>query len=101
MNTTRSILHIVNQSPFDKPCLEQCLQHYTDDDAIIFLENGVYSLLSAYEASEQLKNKTCYAIAADVDARGLNDQLNAGAKLISFNDFVHLCTEYDLTQSWY
>lgn len=96
-----SILHIVNQSPFDKPSLLQCLQQYSPGDCIIFLENGVYSLLPNHSMTNDLKEKECYAIRADVDARGLKNIADSQAKLVDYNDFVRLCTQYDLVQSWY
>jgi len=97
----RSILHIVNQSPFEKPCLKQCLDSFSSGDAIIFLENGVYSLLPDHTQAPQLISKKCYAIKADIEARGLAGTQKSSTTLIDFKDFVQLCTEYDLVQSWY
>ncbi|MFT6388334.1 MAG: tRNA 2-thiouridine synthesizing protein B [Cellvibrionaceae bacterium] len=96
-----SILHLVNQSPFDKPCLLQCLQNYSEGDCIVFLENGVYGLLPNHSASNDLKEKKCYAIKADTDARGLKNNIDKNVKLIGFSQLVSLCTEYNLVQSWY
>lgn len=97
----KTILHIVNQSPFEKPCLTQCLTNLSDNDGIIFLENGVYSLLSKHPHAAELSTKTCYVIKADLDARGLDTPKNIPVELVDFNQFVQLCTEYDLVQSWY
>jgi len=97
----RSILHIVNQSPFDKPCLLQCLQNYSEGDCIVFLENGVYGLLPNHSASNDVIKRKCYAIKADTEARGLKNSIDEKVELIDFGQFVHLCTEYNLVQSWY
>lgn len=97
----KTILHIVNQSPFERPCLEQCLSNFSENDGIILLENGVYSLLPKHPYASTLATKTCFAIKADLDARGIKITENAQAELIDFKQFAQLCTEYDLVQSWY
>jgi tRNA 2-thiouridine synthesizing protein B len=98
----RNILHTVNQSPHTSNTLAQCLMYIGDDDAILLLENGVYAALKNHALELQLKNKVCYVIEADLQARGLLDQdRQAHIELIDVNKFVELTTQYDLVQSWY
>lgn len=75
---------------------------YKSGDSILLLEDGVYGALVSQPFAAALNDKTCYAIAADVEARGLNQQaLLSHIKFIDYNRFVKLCTECDLVQSWY
>ena len=99
---SQSILHTVNQSPFNKNTLKQCLDCYSEGDGILLLEDGVYGALSSQPLANHLNAKNCYAIGADIQARGLNEQsLIQYIKTIDFQQFVQLCTQYDLVQSWY
>lgn len=97
-----TILHTVNQSPFDKPCLQQCLSQYREGDAIVLIGNGVYAALDSQPCKHACSDKVIYAIKADIERRGLLERsLNKSLHIIDMNDFVRMCTEYDLVQSWY
>ena len=97
-----SILHTVNQSPFEKSCLKQCLQQFYQGDGIILLENGVYAALIAQPLHQACANKTLYAIKQDIAMRGLeNKNIDSAITLIDMHDFVQLCTEYDTVLNWY
>ncbi len=99
---SHAILHTVNQSPFTHSALEQCLCYTQECDAILLLENGVYAALLTHPLSDKLSGKKCYAIEADLQARGLLEQtLASHIQLINFTDFVGLTTQYKLVQSWY
>ncbi len=99
---SRNILHTVNQSPFTSNTLAQCLLYIDDGDAILLLENGVYAALKNHALEPQLKNKVCYVIEADLQARGLLEQdRQAHIQLIDVDQFVELTTQYNLVQSWY
>jgi tRNA 2-thiouridine synthesizing protein B len=98
----KTILHTINKSPFDSPCLQQCLSVWQEGDGILLVENGVYAALTSQTLAKQLNNKTCYLLHNDAEARGLSQaELIPIARAISYDQFVQLCTEYDLVQSWY
>ena len=97
-----SILHTVNQSPFTHRALAQCLDVYREGDSILFLNNGVYATLRSQPLAENLANLTCYSIEADIIARGLQQQAQIPSlQLINYGEFVRLCTQHALVQSWY
>ena len=47
-----------------------------------------------------LEKHSVYALQADVDARGMSDRLNPQVKLVDYDGFVNLTTEFDKVQSW-
>ena len=98
---SHSTLHTVNQSPFEHGALAQCLCYAQESDAILLLENGVYAALNTQPLAEKLMGKHCYAIEADINARGLSNKLATNIQLIDFTDFVRLSVQYKRVQSWY
>ena len=96
------ILHTVNRSPFQQATLAQCIQRCADGDAIILLEDGVYGALQHSPQANQLSTINCFAIKADVQARGLfTKPLIERIQLINFERFVELSCHYSLVMSWY
>ncbi len=98
------ILHTVNQSPFDKQTLVHCLNRCGEDDSILLIENGVYAALTDGVFSKLLSGaaiQTVYALEEDVLARGLGSKILPTIKLIDYAQFVQLCTEHALVQSWF
>jgi tRNA 2-thiouridine synthesizing protein B len=99
----KRILHTVNKSPFSSTLLKQCTERCETDDSILLLEDGVYGALASHAYSQQLmKVKHCYAIKADILARGLQSEaLLEHIQWISYDEFVALTIEHELLQSWY
>lgn len=94
------ILHTVNKSARLNTCLQECLSVCGPDDAILFLEDGVYSAV----ATDQLvlpQTLTLLALEPDLICRGLRDRIDDRVTVISDLDFVRLATEYDKVVSWY
>lgn len=98
-----AILHTVNQSPFNRSTLSQCLERLSAEDSLLLLEDGVYGALSAQPYAQQMQAaKQCYAIADDIHARGIHiDDLITGIELIDYDKFVQLTINNTLVQSWY
>lgn len=96
------ILHTLNQSPYDHYALQQCLQTFSEGDALVFFGNGVYATLQNQPYATALINKPCYVIESDLLARGLLQQtLLEDIIFIGYEEFVNLCTQYTVVQSWY
>lgn len=97
------ILHTVNKSPFSSTVLSQCLARWSQGDAILLLEDGVYGALNSHAYSQALSEvEQCYAIEADIIARGLEGELLLPhITLITYEQFVGLSLEYPLSHSWY
>ena len=66
------------------------------DDALILLNDAV---LLAMRNVATIKNPV-YARAADVEARGLNELALSPTQLISDEQWVALCLQFDKTLSW-
>lgn len=96
-----TILHLVNQSPFDCKILGQCLQVFRKDDGILFYGNGVYAALKSQPHADELQHKLCFVIEKDLMYRGVLDRELMTFERIDYPRFVTLTTEYDVVQSWY
>ena len=91
-----STLHIVNKT--GQP-LTLCLRSLNPDDAIIFIEDGVYNLHEMACRNIQI-NQPGFALLDDCHARGLNISDKA-VNGISIDQFVALTEQYTKTLSWY
>ena len=96
------ILHTVNKSPFQDATLTQCLCRCDSSDGIILLEDGVYGALQNSPQARKLLTVTCFAIEADIHARGLSTRpLIKEIQLIDFERFLTLSCHYSSVLSWY
>jgi len=98
------VLHIVNKSPYERNSLEACLRLAQPGSAVLLIEDGVYAATrgNATEAKlrEAMKRVTVYALAPDLDARGMAARVIDGIKLIDYGGFVDLVCEKPNCQSW-
>ena len=88
MNT----LHTVNKT--GEP-LALCLRSIADNDAILFIEEGVYCLLN----STNLSSHPVYALESDALARGVT--LPDNTIPINYHQFVAITTKYKKIISWF
>jgi tRNA 2-thiouridine synthesizing protein B len=99
-----STLHTINKSPFDRNSLDSCLRVISDDDALLFIEDGVYaatgtSFSKAVQAAA--KSHAVYVLGPDLSARGMKeDGIVEGVKVVDYEGFVDLVTENDKVNSW-
>lgn len=98
------MLHTVNKSPFDHSAFRTCLKFAGQGSAVLLIEDGVYAAARDTAVSKQvrdaLKSVSIYALAADVEARGLQDRVMDGVRLVDYGGFVDLVVEHDAVQSW-
>jgi len=98
------MLHTVNKSPFERNSLESCLRMAKSGNAILLIEDGVYGDLKGSVMTDQIaaamKNVDIYALKPDVDARGISEKVMDGVKLVGYDGFVDLASEYKSVQSW-
>lgn len=102
MNT----LHTINKSPFSHSTLSSCLQVCGKKDGILLLEDGVFGALSSAPCATELTavikaGAKVYALASDVNARGLNEKIRSDVTLTDYNGFVQLSVDHSCVQSWY
>ncbi|MGA8005803.1 MAG: sulfurtransferase complex subunit TusB [Burkholderiales bacterium] len=98
------MLHIVNKSPFERNALEACLRLAQPGSALLLIEDGVYAATrgSAAEASlkQAMTTLKVYALAPDLEARGVAARVMEGIQLVDYGGFVELACEQPNCQSW-
>lgn len=98
------MLHIVNKSPTERNALDSCLATAQAGGAVLLIEDGVYAATRGSAAEAKLRaamvNVEIYALAPDLEARGMANSVSEGVKLVDYRGFVDLVTRYDTCQSW-
>jgi tRNA 2-thiouridine synthesizing protein B len=98
------MLHIVNKSPFEKTSLDSCLQHARAGSALLLIEDAVYAITRGNAVEHKIRqaaqNLKIYALAPDLEARGVSGAAMENIRLIDYNGFVDLVAEHDAVQSW-
>ena len=98
------MLHTVNKSPFEHKALETCLKYARQGSAVLLIEDGVYAAAKdtavAPQVQEALKSVSIYALKPDVEARGMQNRVMDGVRLVDYGGFVDLVAEHNAVQSW-
>lgn len=97
-----STLHLLSHSPFGDARFDSCLLLLGPEDALLLSGDAVYALAAGSmprQRLEQLPNGL-FALAEDLQARGLQDTLPTSAKSVDYPEFVELCTRYDKVNAW-
>jgi tRNA 2-thiouridine synthesizing protein B len=98
------MLHTVNKSPFEHKALETCLRFARQGSAVLLIEDGVYAAAKDTAVSPRMqeaqKTVTIYALKPDVEARGMQNRVMDGVRLVDYGGFVDLVVEHDAVQSW-
>jgi tRNA 2-thiouridine synthesizing protein B len=98
------VLHIVNKSPFEKTTLASCLAHAGPGAAVLLIEDGVYGATKGNAAEGAVKGAIAkvavYALAPDLEARGMKERVIEGVKMVDYEGFVDLVAEHKTSQSW-
>jgi tRNA 2-thiouridine synthesizing protein B len=100
----RKMLHTVNKSPFEHGALETCLRHARRGSSVLLIEDGVYAAVRdtavAQRMQEALTRVQVYALQPDVEARGMQNRVMDGVRLVDYGGFVDLVVEHNAVQSW-
>ncbi len=98
------MLHTVNKSPFEHSALETCLRYARQGSSVLLIEDGVYAAARDTAVSKQvqdaLKNVSIYALKPDVEARGMQNRVMDGVRLVDYGGFVDLVVQHNAVQSW-
>ena len=98
------MLHTVNKSPTERNALESCLKYLKKGSAVLLIEDGVYGALKGTATTKMveqaLKSFPIYALYPDVEARGMQDRVSAGFKLVDYSGFVALAVDHSSVQAW-
>jgi len=99
-----TMLHTVNKSPFDNGTLRCCLKFARQGSAVLLIEDGVYAAAKDTAVSKDVQaamgSVAIYALRADVEARGMQNRVMDGVRLVDYEGFVDLVVEYSAVQSW-
>ncbi len=98
------MLHIVTKSPYEKNALDSCLRVAQPGNAVLLIEDGVYAAVRGGGAVEKLQKAASslklYALAPDLEARGMKERVIDGVTLVDYAGFVELVTSHPVNQSW-
>jgi tRNA 2-thiouridine synthesizing protein B len=98
------MLHTVNKSPFEHSAFSTCLKFAGQGSTVLQIEDGVYAAARNTAVSRQLqealKSVSICALAPDVEARGMQNRVMDGVRLVDYGGFVDLVVEHDAVQSW-
>lgn len=94
------ILHIITQPPSHTSSINDCLKVASNQDAILFIEDGVYCALDPVltEKIRQGHIANVYCLAPDLNARGV--RAPAYFQTIDYAGFVELTATYQCSQTW-
>ena len=102
-----TLLHTVNKSPFESNTFDTCLGYALDGSTVLLIEDGVYAATTGTSAADKIQNimqgssgVSFAVLGPDLQARGLEDKLADGIKVVDYEGFVSLVAEHDSVQSW-
>lgn len=99
-----TMLHTVNKSPFDNGTLRSCLKFARRGSAVLLIEDGVYAAAKDTEVAKDVQaamgSVAIYALRPDVEARGMQNRVMDGVRLVDYGGFVDLVVEHSAVQSW-
>ena len=98
------MLHIVNKSPTERTTLDSCLATVDGGSAVLLIEDGVYAATRGSAAERKLRaameKVEIYALAPDLEARGMAGAVAEGVKVVDYGGFVDLVERFKTCQSW-
>lgn len=100
-----AMLHIVNKSPFERVAFDSCVDHASEGDSILMIEDAAVGAVDGTAFSDKLKaamaDKSVYVLGGDLAARGMSeDRIIDGIQVVDYAGFVDLTAENEKTQSW-
>jgi tRNA 2-thiouridine synthesizing protein B len=70
---------------------------------LLLIEDGIFAAVKGTASAAGLKQAdgvTVYALWPDVEARGMQDRMLDGVKMVDYGGFVDLVAEHATVQSW-
>lgn len=97
------MLHIVNKSPYERPALNSVLAT-AEGGSILLIEDAVYAAVKGGAEEGKIKSALgkfkIYALASDLEARGMADRVIDGVTVVDYAGFVDLVADHKTCQSW-
>ena len=95
-----TILHTISRPPSSN-LLDSCLASANEDDALLFLEDGVYYSSCNPVDLRIPQNMSIFALREDISARGLDQSILAKIEIVNYQTFVDLCIRYNKVVNWF
>ena len=95
-----TILHTISRPPSSK-LLDSCLASAKEEDALLFLEDGVYYVTHNAIDLRTPQNISLFALREDISARGLDKSVLRKIEIVNYQAFVNLCVRYDKVVNWF
>lgn len=95
------MLHLIYQSPLEKATLERI----DDGDAVVFLQDSVFRILTQSHDEELLKEKlaakSLYVLTDELEVRGIEvERLILDIEVIDMSGLVQLTVANEVIMSW-
>jgi sulfur relay protein TusB/DsrH len=81
--------------------MDTCISILTPDDAILFIEDGVYCCIDDNSIKGAVPGFKFYAQLEDLQARGLVGKIRSDIKSVNYDEFVQLCCAHKKVVSWF
>lgn len=98
------MLHIISRSPFTSDALTSCLRLAQPGSVILLIEDGVLAAIKNSKISavitEAAARYDVYALQADLEARGIKENVVADIQLVDYAGFVDLVAQHNPIQNW-
>jgi sulfur relay protein TusB/DsrH len=95
-----TILHTISVGPSSK-LLESCLSVARENDALLFIEDGVYYSSELASESSIPKHLLLFTLEEDLVARGLQHSILNEFETINYRKFVELCILHEKVINWF
>jgi len=100
-----STLHTVNKSPYERSSLKSCLDHVSEGDSILLIEDAVVGARQGGKFVEVLKAErpacAIYVLGPDLAARGMKEEdLAEGILSVDYGGFVDLTVSNERVCAW-
>ncbi len=93
------MLHTLNKSPVAADLTTLCL-FMGDGDDLVLLQDGVLCAVNGARLLDVLPAAQVYALAADVEARGLSAHISPAIRLLDYTEFVTLSEKHTQQMAW-
>ncbi len=98
------ILHTVNKSPFESNTFLECLELCDHGSSILLIEDGIYAAKKNTPSANKIESISgikFYALSADIEARGLDENISSAITVVDDAGFVDLVTQHQSVSSWF
>ena len=95
-----SCLHTINKSS-DLLNLSTCISVLGAEDALLFIEDGVYFCTDNEAWKGAGPGCKIYVQLEDLQARGLVGRTQPNVEVVNYDEFVRLCCIYTKVVSWF